>query len=308
MAAMLRELPEKHGYRRLRFPIGPLLACALGAAAVPLAAHADRISDFEAGVAYDNNLSNGSLRGDTHGDLAVTAATSQGVFIPVGDFDSATLTGNLRAQSYDRFSGMNNLSLGTTLSYRKKFGLGLTAPAISASLSAARLDFQNDIRSGWQYNAACRFSQRLDERWSIGAELAFDKRTDNHGVAVVPGISGDVFKIDGRNASVNAEYAWDDKTSVSLAYGYRSGDVVSTTRPNFAIFRASAAIVADPVFGLNEFAYRLHAVSQLASLHFSRALNGNSSLNLGLQRQYSRGEGGNNYGKNIVELSYLYSF
>jgi hypothetical protein len=125
---------------------------------------------------------------------------------------------------------------------------------------------------------------------------------------LVPGISGAVYDVTGRSAGVNTGYAWSNDLLVSASYAYRDGDVVSTTRPNRVIFFSSAAVAADPAFGPGEFAYRLHAAAQIFALHASQALGRNSSLNLGFLRQITRADGGNNYAKNVVDLSYLYSF
>jgi hypothetical protein len=281
--------------------------CAL-LAALPLHAHADRIAEVQAGMAYDSNLNNGEQRSDLRGDLAYRLATSQGLYLPAAEYGGATLTGDLGLQSYQRFSGMDNLSLGATLGYRSKFGLGPAAPWASVYASAARLDFKDSIRNGWQYYAGVRVGRRLDERWDVNAELRLDHRDASNGTAVVPGIPGNVFNLKGASATLNAAYAWDEKLQLAAGYGYRHGDVAATTRPGATIFFASAAIAADPVFGPDFFAYRLRASSQSASLHASQALNAHSSLNLGMQRQLTHGDGGNNYAKNLFDLTYLYSF
>jgi hypothetical protein len=269
---------------------------------------AERIADMDAGVSYDNNVSNGKFRSDVHGDLALEASTSQGVVSQFTDSNSVSATADLRGQSYTRFEGLNNLSLGGSLGYRDKFGVGALAPWISATLSAARLEYQNSVRNGWQYNAGMRAGKRLDERWNVGAEISYDRRTADHTASLVPGISGAVYDINGRSAGINAGYAWSNKLLLSTSYTFREGDVVSTTRPNPGIFFSSEAVAQDPAFGPGEFAYRLHAAAQILALRASQAVGRNSSLNLGFLRQLTRGDGGNNYVKNVVDLSYLYSF
>jgi hypothetical protein len=269
---------------------------------------ADRISDFEGGMAYDNNIGNARFRSDIRGDFALNLGTSQGVVAQINDTDSVTLTGDLKGQSFHRFSGMSNLSLGATLGYRRKIGMGATAPWLSASTSAARLKFQNEVRDGWQYAAVIRAGRRVDEHWDLNAEYRFEKRTGDNENPEVPGISGAVFDLRGHSLGLNAGYAWNDKTLLSMSYSYRAGDVVSTSRPNAGIFLVSSAIAEDPVFGEGAYAYRLRASTQLVSLRLSQAIGGNASINLGLQRQFTHGDGGNTYNTNLVDLSYLYSF
>jgi hypothetical protein len=269
---------------------------------------AERIADVDTGVSYDNNVSNGKFRSDVHGDLALEASTSQGIATQFTDSDSVSATADLRGQGFTRFDGLDNLALGGSLGYRDKFGLGALAPWISATLSAARLEYQNSVRNGWQYNAGLRAGKRFDERWDIGAEVTYDRRTADHTASLVPGISGAVYDIAGRSAGINAGYAWSNSLLLSASYAYRDGDVVSTTQPNRGIFFSSEAVAQDPAFGPGEFAYRLHASAQVFALRASQALGRNSSLNIGLLRQLTRGDGGNNYVKNVVDLTYLYSF
>jgi hypothetical protein len=281
----------------------PVLAAGISGSAL-----AERISDFDGTVAYDGNLNNAQFRGDIRGDLALNLGTSQGLFAQINDSDSMTLTGDVKGQAFRRFTGMNNLSLGASLGYRKKIGTGPTAPWLAASVSAARLKFQNEVRDGWQYAAAIRAGRRFDEHWDFSAEYRFEKRTGDNLPPEVPGISGAVFDLRGHSLGLNAGYAWNDKTQLSATYSYRRGDVVSTSQPGPGIFSVSSAIAEDPVFGEGMYAYRLRAATQLVSLRLSQAISGSSSINLGLQRQFSYGDGGNNYFKTLVDLNYTYSY
>lgn len=293
--------------RRLVPPVAALAPLAL-VVLMPAPALADHISDFDAGGIYDSNISNGKFRSDVHGDLGFAASTSQGVFEQLTDSDSISATADLSGESFCRFSGLDNVSLGGTLGYRKKFGLGAMAPWLSASASAARVVFENDIRTGWQDSLALRAGRRIDYEWDLSAEIRFDKRTADHSSSEIPGISADVFDTEARSLALNAGYAWSGNFLLSLSYAYRNGDVVSTTRPNGGIFFSSAAVEEDPAFGEGEYAYRLHATSQTVALRASRVLSENSSLNLGFLRQITNGNGGNNYAKNVINLTYLYSF
>jgi hypothetical protein len=283
--------------------LGGLLVLAL-----PVFAHADRISDYDAGLSYDSNLSSGKFREDTRGDFAFAVSSSQGMFSQLTDSDSVTATADLRYQSFNRLSGLDNASLGGTFGFRHKFGVGPLTPWFGASASGARMDFESGVRNGWQYAATARAGQRLNEQWDVSAALHLDRRTQDHPESLVPGIPGSVFDLRSHSVVLNTGYAWSNNLLLSASYVYRTGDVVSTTHPYGGIFFASAAVAADPAFGDNEFAYRLRATSQSLALRASQALNTHSSLNLGLQRQITHGDSGNNYNKTVVDFSYLYSF
>ena len=113
------------------------------------AAQADWIARVEGGLAYDTNLGNAQLKQDIHSDSSVRASVSAGQFLQLDRSHSLTLTADVSGESYQRFSGMSNLSAGVTLALRRKFGLGSAAPWVTVSGSAARLQFNDNIRDGW---------------------------------------------------------------------------------------------------------------------------------------------------------------
>src|SRR5437879_5508647 len=94
----------------------------------PRFAHADRITDVSAGVAYDSNVSNGQLASDIKRDSNVWASLSGGWSFDMDDDKSLSVTGDLAGHTFNRFTGLNNLTVGATVSHRMKLGLGRMAP------------------------------------------------------------------------------------------------------------------------------------------------------------------------------------
>jgi hypothetical protein len=273
-----------------------------------LPAHAERTTEIGAGAEYDNNASNGQLDRDIKGDSAAWASLSAGQSIEVREGNSLTATGDLMGRVFNRFEGLNNLSLGVTVADRMKLGLGATAPWIRTYGSAARLQFRNDIRNGWLYGLGLGAGKRVGERWDLQAEYRFDKRTGENTTGVVPGLSGAVFDQTGHGVLLDGRYSYDDTTVISLGYAWRRGDVVSTTQRNFTIFRASTAIAEDPAFGDGGYAYKLKATTQIISLGASEEIDRHSSLNAGFQRQVTHATGPNAYYNSVPSVTYLYSY
>jgi hypothetical protein len=271
-------------------------------------AHAERITEIAAGAEYNSNVNNGQFAGDIKDDAAAWASVSAGQAIEVREGNSLIATGDLMSRVFNRFEGLNNLSLGVTVADRMKLGLGATAPWIRTYGSAARLQFQNDIRDGWLYGLGLGAGKRVGERWDLQVEYRFDKRTGENTTAVVPGLSGAVFDQTGHGVLLNGRYSYDDSTLISLGYAWRRGDVVSTTPRNFTVFRASTAIAADPVFGDEGYAYKLKATTHTMSLGASKEINRHSSMNAGFLRQVTYATGGNAYYNSVPSVTYLYSY
>ena len=97
----------------------------------PGAAAAESILDIEAGALFDNNLGNGQAAQDMRSDIAFTISVSAGRSFQPGDADSFAVTLDAKSQLYNSFSGMSNMSLGGTLSYRRKMVVGAAAPWLS---------------------------------------------------------------------------------------------------------------------------------------------------------------------------------
>jgi hypothetical protein len=204
---------------------------------------------------------------------------------------------------------MSNTAVGGTVALRRKFGVGPDVPWARLSASAAHLDFVNSVRSGWRYRAGVGAGQRLGERWDVQAAFEFERRNADRVTPYDPERSGAVFDQTNRSLSVDAFYFPGDKWSLATRYTRRDGDVaVTTTSESASIDSVATAETKDTVFGADATAYKLHATSHILALGAGYAINAHSSLNLRLQRQFTYGDGGNTYFKNVAAISYFYSF
>ena len=275
---------------------------------VAAAAHADSILDVQAGALYDSNLSRAEYSYDIKSDTALQAAVAWGRFVPLADGLTLRATLDAAGEAYTRYSGLNNLAVGGSLGLRRKFGLGAFAPYISTSLSANRLEYQNDIRDGWRYDFALGAGKRMTDEWSVSATYSYQHRTADHAVSVVPGISGAVFDLQGHTLGVATEYAVTEDLSLNAGFDRRRGDVASTTLRNFEIYSNSDAIAPDPVFGANTIGYRIFATTNVWRAGASYAVGTAGSLNLVAERWISRARGDLDYYTPLVALSYVHAF
>src|SRR5262249_50982458 len=133
-----------------------------------------------------------------------------------------------------------------------------------------------------------------------------ERRYAQNGEAVVPGIPGKVFNLQGESAYLRGGCAATDALFLGARVSIRRGDVESTTRPNSEIFEASSAIAADPTFGEVFFAYRLRGTTGPLTLTGSWALDRHSSLNLVFSDERTRAYDDVGYRSYDIALTYAY--
>lgn len=287
---------------------GNAFLCATPLLCISPAVLADWVGNSEVGIRHDSNINNAQLDNDIASDSVLNAGISATGFFPFETGDSLSLSGELKGETFNKHTGLNNVSLGAALGLRKKWALGPYAPWTALSLSSARLDYTDNIRNGRRHQATIRGGQRIFERWDIRAEYMVERRTVDTLPPLRPGISSDVFSQFSQAMMLNAEYTWSDNLFLAFGSLLRHGDVVASTRRSRNIFAASQAIAADPVFGPDFYAYRMPGTTYGLNVDMNIAVTPRSLLRASLLRQLTHAAGDNNYAKNVVMLSWNYNF
>jgi len=260
-------------------------------------------------IRHDDNTNNAQMRQDFASTTSLHAGISATGHFPLEDGNSLSLTGETELESFDRYSGLNNLSLGATLAFRKKWGLGPYAPRTGLSLSSAHLNYSNNIRNGWRHQIAIQGGERFSERWNVRAEYMYERRTANTQAPDQPGISGDVFSQKSKTMTLNTEYAKDENIFLTGGILLRRGDVVATASETANLIASSDAIAEDPVFGGAHFyAYRLQGTTRGLDLGVNFVLTSSSLLRASISRQITHAAGDNNYAKTMQMVSWNYNF
>jgi hypothetical protein len=140
------------------------------------------------------------------------------------------------------------------------------------------------------------------------ADNAFDGRTADHERPVAETVPADVFDQQAHTFSARADFQATPILLVFGAYACCLGDVASSTQRNAQIFAASSAVVVDPAFGSNVFAYKIDATTHILSAGVSVALGARWSLNVSCVHQIGLGDGGIDYHNNIVGGTVLFSY
>ena len=284
------------------------LVLGLACLAVPASVQAEWLFDADAGALYDNNLTRAQESADIRADGAAFLSAAAARFLPLSGSDSLALSVDLRGEAYFHFHGLNVIALGSSATYRHKFGVGLDVPWLLAAATVSYDEYQGNVHSGARYALRAELGKRFSETFDVSLCGICDRRYQTHDQPVVPGISGKPFELSGTGAYARVNCAVDEKLLVGAGLSVRRGDVESTTRPNLEIFEASSAIAPDPTFGPNFFAYRLRGTTDAATLTASWALSDRSSLNLGYSAERTRAYDGLDYRNWVATVSLAYRY
>jgi len=274
----------------------------------PYTARSDWTLGAEAHVLHDDNVGNGESSPDIVEDTIVGARLSLFQLFALGEGYNVAAGGDLSGESFHRFDGLSNATAGGTLTLKKKWGLGAFAPWVRAGVSIARSDYEDDYRNASIYRATLAAGRRIDERWNLWADYAFERRAAATQEQEVPGISGDAFSQDGRTVSANAEYALSETTFLSVSVSARHGDVLSTTVDEDRIYTGARAIAEDPAFGPGAYAYKLTGTTYGFMVGINYSPTPHTLLECGFQRLDTEAQGGGGYTKSLPEITWSYRF
>ena len=258
---------------------------------------------------YDDNLTRAQDAVDKRAAGAGVVNVNATNFIPLTGSDGVTFTVKNRGESFDRYSGLSNVVIGGAAAYRHKFGVGYLAPWVAFALGASYDDYRQDLRTSSRLDVRLETGKRLIEQVDVSAGIFYERRYDNHGESIVPGIPGTVFDLAGQGAFVRAGYAPTDALGLDARVGVRRGDVESTAQQSLPIFLASSAIAEDPVWGdPNLYAYRLRGTTWSGTLSANYALSDQASLDLAYHYDFTRAAQGLEYTSNLIVLTFAYRF
>jgi hypothetical protein len=286
----------------------PLVAILIAASMVPVShAIAEPTFAADASLLYDSNLTRAQQSTDVRPDNAARFGVETGqFFVPTGS-DTIDVAAFARSELYHRYHGLNHADFGAYATARHKFATGYDAPWLRVSIEGSHDNFNDALRDSNLVLIDAKFGFRYSPALDLAAGLLYDRRYDNHGESIVPGIPGTVFDLHGFGGYARAGYAFSDLVYGALRLGVRRGDVESTAQQSLPIFLASTAITEDPAFGDEDlYAYRLRGTTWTAATTGSIALDPRTSLNLSYTEERTYAAYGNQYRSRVVILTLAY--
>lgn len=274
-------------------------------------AKAEWFSNAAARMGYDSNLTNGTASENIVGASMAQFDAGAGQLIQLTDRDNLSLSTQFKGKVYDRLEGMNNLTLGLNADLKRKWGLGGAAPWTSICASANKLVYRDNVRSGWLYEVNAKMGKRLNEHWSISAEVGIDKRTADRYLQADADRSGAALDLNGRSFKLHGVYVINEQSFLTLGYSIRRGDVASTAfadTPGVNFDAVTTAVALDPAFGPNAEIYRIDGTTHsfIAALKFPIVSNG--LLGIEYQREFTYANGDLRYKRSSPAITFSYFF
>jgi hypothetical protein len=187
-------------------------------------------------------------------------------------------------------------------------GTALAEWRLSLAGSGTRLDYRENLRTGWRYETSLTLGVRLLDRWELDAGYSLERRTADQQKRADEDVSGAVFDQHTGSGFAGARYTLTEHLYPSLRYTYRAGDVTSTTQPNLPIYLGSSAIAFDPALGGGAIAYKLHAITHVINAGLTQVLGRNASINFSIERRISHGDNDLNYYGTVYQAVFMYEF
>lgn len=294
--------------RRQRFRNAAIL---VGAAvfASALAARADWVVDAVGGFAYNSNLTRAQDAQDRRPDRALTFNVAVARHEVLGGYDGLAIAIDLHGEVHDRYRGLDFAGVGAGVAYRRKFGLGRSAPYAILAGSAAYDDYREDVRDGSRLEGRIELGWRPRDPLDVSAGLGFDRRHARTNIPVVPGVSGAIFDLRGASAFVRGELTLDDRWALGFRYQVRRGDVESTSQRGKSVFLASDAIASDPAFEDPLLTgYRLRGTTRTAGFKLSYALSQHAAIDLGYTDERTHAARDLRYRGRIADAVFIHRF
>jgi hypothetical protein len=275
---------------------------------LPCCAFAETFYGADIRYAYDDNLTLAAASADRLGDSFVAAGGHAGRLAVFANDDTISVQAGAHAAAYLRHTLLDVASIEAGASYRRKLGLGLTAPWVSLRASASHDDYRDDIRDSDRAEIALVAGARICARFDVAGGVAHDRRLARRAAPAVPGVSGAIYDGAGDSGFVRAGYAPTPRLLFDAALRIRRGDVVATMPQGRAIFAASTAIAEDPAFGPDRYGYRVRGTTTSASIAMSYAIDDRQAVNVAYAFAWTRAAAGLDYHDNLLFASWVWRY
>jgi hypothetical protein len=229
---------------------------------------------------WDTDATNANRSSDIIAALELRADATLTHRFALGRDDALLVGGQLAAEAWPRFSGLDTAALGPRLAWRHKFGLGALAPVFSLELAADAVASNESARNARAGSVTFAWRQRLDDgtRVALTHERA---RLDAREF---------VFDRTGGETALEIARDLDERWSLALAARWREGVVLSYATPPRPDLVALARVrVPNSTFDRPFVAYSLDAHTLAGALTLGRALDEATALSFGYEwRQTER--------------------
>ena len=240
----------------------------------PFAARAqDWAPNITTAATWQSNATNADRATDILAALQLRSEFSAARRLTFGGSDVLRLGGQLTAEAWPRYDGLDRGAAGIRASWTHKFGLGALAPTLALELAGDAFAARESGRAGRAGSATLVLQKRLDDSWrlSVAHERArYDARQH-------------AFDRTGEETFARADYDFDRRWRLSATARHRHGGVLSyATPPRPDLLAAGKALTTVTTFDRNRpmVAYYFIARTVSGEAALSRALGDAAALNV----------------------------
>lgn len=276
------------------------------------------IVDSQVSYTFQDNINHSMFSNEAANEHSWNALLTAGIVYQLTNYTRMIAKLYVDGSAHLNFNKLDQINLGGSVAVRHKFGMGAFQPWIGGSVSTGYDFSKSNIRSGQLTTVGVDVGKRLYDRLNISFHYQFDHRNSETPTALAdskliaagiqPDKSSSVFDTQGHTIGVQFNALLTQRWMLVLAYNFRDGDIVSSSRP--ARIPELDGIIDAIAFddALPGWAYRAKAQTHQYSIDANYAfLAGHAALNIGYQYVESHASPFT-YRNNFVRVNLLYSF
>lgn len=271
----------------------------------PVPVPATWFGDLELAVTHDDNLNRAARsddkRSDTFADVELAGIR------PFDLRDWGTLDAGVvvSGRAHNRFHQLNRASIGLTLDFHRRMGLGPRAPWVGAHAGYHYDAVKDELREGRRQEVGVSAGRGFGDAWQLSGGVRYTRHAPRNVTREEGNAPQRVFRRETLTLTVDAEYLLANDWLLLAGFDVQDGDInASTTDPG--LFDSDPPPwVHDPVFGGDFRLYRLDATAYGLHAGLSVPLGPRSSINLQARYTEVDAEGDIRYGAAQWRLSYL---
>jgi len=251
------------------------LFCTAAATATPLQLEPVRL---EAGIGWDDNLTQAAESRSRLGDRVATVALSRRASLPITANARAVFDASLLAEKLGRYGGLDRLTGGLSSQLQYRTSAAFFAPTFALVADLQRDQYRSHQRTGTRFGLAANARQSWTDRIDAFAEVSWSRRDAND--AVFDGVQ--------RAVRTRVDYAAGKIGSFYGSAELRRGDVQSTNMGSELEYaNAARAESADDAFGAGYHVFRFFGRTTLWTLGWNLPLGAAHALDLSWRQAQS---------------------
>ncbi|MGA2549762.1 MAG: hypothetical protein ABSF50_06400 [Burkholderiaceae bacterium] len=266
-------------------------------------------TDVSGNAFFDSNVSNGAGGGAVRAAQGANAQLAVSDDLDLSKLVNATWNAYAETTVYNRYQGLNEVTLGGGAQFSHKFGLGRDVPVAIVDLDISHRSYSDSARDGWILRAAIGLAQRVEDALRLSGSVGVERRTQDNSPQYDEDLPGDVYASTAQFARLGVSLDLPAASQIALFVEQRRGDEAVTYFGDSEDYDEQArAIAPNPVFGPNAFVERIPVLTRGFSATYTYFAAPGWTVNASLRHDSSAETGGLRYIRNQAFVGASYAF